>query len=545
MELKMNLNDLVKATDESLVIRREFLRIGEEERKLMISLIPWAQKNSSLIAKEFYDWQFSYGPTLNFFKNYSKEIGMPLEGLRDMLVKAQSGYYLEIFTGAQSNWGLEYFSNRLKIGLIHDIINLPLKFYIGSYSEYQSLTSKYLSKQFKSHVQVSKFERVINKIFNFDMQAITDSFFVSTLVSMGLSFDGIEVTRQEDRTEKVKEIKSRVKCILDQAQAIADGRLADKVLKEMVPGELGMSMKSMSDNLVKLISSITENAVMVSSSSTELSGLSSELSKNAEVNLEMSISAATSAEQVSQSISSVASAAEEMSTTAREIAKNVTEATKVAHEAKQVAEQTNETVGLLGKSSNEIGKIIKVISDIAGQTNLLALNATIEAARAGDAGKGFAVVANEVKELAKQTSSATEEIRIQIEDIQKNSSAGIEAITKIGKIINEINEKQTSVASAIEEQTVTSNEITKSVSEAANATNLISGTIKKVAESSEVTKHNSNETAATSTQLSQMSETLRMLVSKFSIEESGGDAEDLNTNVKHLNPKKMTITKGA
>jgi hypothetical protein len=52
----------------NLAQRREFIRLGEDERKLMTSLIPWIREEAASIAKEFYDWQFTFGPTRDFFR---------------------------------------------------------------------------------------------------------------------------------------------------------------------------------------------------------------------------------------------------------------------------------------------------------------------------------------------------------------------------------------------------------------------------------------------------------------------------------------------
>ena len=52
--------------------RRQFIRLGEEERELLAGLAPWASSVASQIAKEFYDWQFDFGPTRAFFENFAR-----------------------------------------------------------------------------------------------------------------------------------------------------------------------------------------------------------------------------------------------------------------------------------------------------------------------------------------------------------------------------------------------------------------------------------------------------------------------------------------
>ena len=126
--------------DESnLATRRDFIRLGEEERQLLAGLIPWARSVAAQIAKEFYDWQFEFGPTRRFFDTYAQGAGMPISQLRPALERAQTGYFTQIFEGAEEYWGVSYFERRLKVGALHDKMNLPFKWYIGAYTEFQTV----------------------------------------------------------------------------------------------------------------------------------------------------------------------------------------------------------------------------------------------------------------------------------------------------------------------------------------------------------------------------------------------------------------------
>jgi malate synthase len=54
---------------------------------------------------------------------------------------------------------VDYFVRRLKVGAIHDKINLPFWWYIGSYVECQRLTSMHLREAFQDAQEIASAEQ--------------------------------------------------------------------------------------------------------------------------------------------------------------------------------------------------------------------------------------------------------------------------------------------------------------------------------------------------------------------------------------------------
>jgi methyl-accepting chemotaxis protein len=503
--------------ESNLARRREFVRIGERDRQLLLGLVGWASRTAPEIAREFYDFQFSFAPTLAFFERTAQARNLPLSALRSVLEATQAAYILGLFEGAEQNWGVAYFEDRLAIGSAHDRINLPFKWYIGSYFEMQRLIRHHLRKDFRDARFAADADESIGKIINYDMQAVGDSFLLNTLDTMGLNVSAIQAAAGADKTEGLTQVKQAIGILIEQCTALADGRLSDPVFEKSAPcaGRFGEAFARIHANFRESMLRISQSATALAASAEELTAVSQQMSGNAEETAVQSKVVASASDDVSKRVGVVAESAEEMQTSIREISKAANESATVARNAVSAAESANATVHSLGDSSAGIGKVIKVITSIAQQTNLLALNATIEAARAGEAGKGFAVVANEVKELARETARATEDIGQKIEAIQHDTRSAVEAIAQIGNIIREVNDISSNIAAAVEEQTVTTNEISRNVGEAANGTTDIASNIAGVATAAQDTTRGAADTQTAARALSEMAAELQTLVGRF------------------------------
>lgn len=201
----------------NLARRREFVRLGEEDRRVLLCLASWAVSIAPKVAAEFYDWQFTFGPTLSFFQNFADQRKMSLGALRQHLESAQTAYIATVFSGAAESWGVAYFEERLNVGRVHDIINLPFKWYIGSYVELEFLLRRHLRRDFKDSRLVAAAELALSMVFNYDMQAVGDSFLVNTLESMGLDMNAIEATGGGDKTESLTQVKDAIRVLGERA----------------------------------------------------------------------------------------------------------------------------------------------------------------------------------------------------------------------------------------------------------------------------------------------------------------------------------------
>ncbi len=397
---KHEIVETLRVSRQNLALRKEFLQFAPHEIEVLRRVGEWAERTVPQIVREFYDFQFAFSETRRFFEQYAQKKGITLAQLRQGLERAQAQYLLAIFNEAKSggDFGVEFFQNRLWIGFVHNDINLPMKWYLGSYAKHVELLKKYLlnNPEIEADIAQQAFQTLI-KIFLYDIQAVVDSFIVMLMVDLGVDTQQVAISSTaHDITDHFHEIRSAFRDALD--NTLDSGHQITQVANDLL-----------------LVSQQAREAVLQIATAIE----------------QVARSASDQAELVSHTAGSV----KDLTNNIYEISRGADIQAEAVFRANQLIEEvgnkirfTAERVNEMGRQSARIGEMIEVINQIAFQTHLLALNAAIEAARAGEAGRGFAVVAKEVQQLAERSGQAVKDVGRVVNEIRQVVADAVQAM---------------------------------------------------------------------------------------------------------------------
>ncbi|MEW5958865.1 MAG: methyl-accepting chemotaxis protein [Chloroflexota bacterium] len=496
--------------DTNLDLRKQFIGLSTQEIKTLKKLAKWANRVAGPMAREFYDHQFSFAPTRTFYETFAACQNLSVEQLRQQLEPTQAEYFRQIFQEAAEggDYGTSYFEQRLKVGRLHNAINLPLKWYVGSYALYQSMIRKYLFRWYWHRPRFrAKAEQAIFTVFNYDIQAVVDSFFYDHLESVGLMLEKVQVkTTEHDLSEDYKTLKATIR------DTIEETARASQIIAE-ASSQQAHTTEQTAQATQQIAIANQEQAWAVTQSSNAANHISAIIQQVA-ANAKAAADGANAAAQ----IAGKGAATVEATLKGMEGVK-----AKVGLSAQKVME--------MGQRSEQIGMIVETIDDIASQTNLLALNAAIEAARAGEHGKGFAVVAGEVRKLAEKSATATQEIANLIKSIQQTVAeavaameesaaeveAGVDRAHESGQVLASILGAAKGTSRQVEEIAQAADEMNASATELVEAIDNVSAVVEENAAAAQEIAAQVEEVTASAQSLSGMARELQQIVTQFNL----------------------------
>ncbi len=292
-------------------------------------------------------------------------------------------------------------------------------------------------------------------------------------------------------------------------EKMADGDFTYAIQNDFGPAYEGLvtNYNRTSGSLRQLVAEVKQNAADIEAQSAEMRAAIQDLSSRTE-------SQSQSVAQTVQQLGQFSEVIQRTADRAQESGALVGQASQAASDSAEVVEGAATAMERIKTSSREINGFTDVINEIVFQTNLLALNASVEASRAGDAGKGFAVVANEIRGLAQRAEESAKDISTTVDQSVREVETGERQVLQTGDSLRGISDMVMQIKSGFDEIDSASQVQTSGVAEIGHTMEQIDQMTKQNAQMADLT----TETSAT---LLDQAKTLRAVVDRFVIEESG------------------------
>ena len=274
-----------------------------------------------------------------------------------------------------------------------------------------------------------------------------------------------------------------------------------------------------SDATTNLSAALSDTMAQIDVSAEEVNSGGEQISSNAQALAQGATQQAASVQELAKAIGEISHAVEDTA----DHAMNAKEDNLQSHDQITIcsAHMTDlmKAMKAIEEKSVEISKVIKTIEDIAFQTNILALNAAVEAARAGAAGKGFAVVADEVRNLATKSQEASASTAALIEDTVKAVNEGTRLSVATDEALKGVVARAQKVMDAVTQISAATDAQSRDVNQVSIGIDQISSVVQTNSATAE-------ESAAASVQLSRQANSLKELVSRFTLRREGGNGND-------------------
>jgi methyl-accepting chemotaxis protein len=496
--------------DEEIEWRKEFVGFDEEDERRLSDLEAILRENRDEIADRFYD-------NLTGYEETTAVIGRSPKGV-ERLKQTQRAYIVTLATG---EYDRDYFRNRARIGKLHDLIDMPLKHYVGQYGVYYDLLFSVLEERVQ--------RQVVEAIREWTEEEVRDDGGIVGAIR-GLTGDdpeeiaaGLESTVEDQIHDAVRDLLALLKVMTLDMQVATDTyvhsysqRLEDQIeARERLASEVEA-------DLAEPLEDLNAAAVQIAESSQQISDLATTQNETMH---------STSAE-----VAQLSSTMEEIAATTEEVKGRTDAAAERAERGSEAAEQAREAMDEIGQSVEAVGDemdrverrldaiddVLSEVRSVADRSESIATRATVEAADADS--PAFEAVAEEVQNFANESRDQLSRVEARIEDLRsglestvdevdstvgavEDGSSDVETamdeLSGIAEAVEDVSEDVDAVAKATENGAETAERVATAVEDAADTAEEVAEEVEDVAATNEQQRANVTEVARSAQRLSE------------------------------------------
>ncbi len=151
----LSLAEMMGITEQDLEQRKKFLEFGQEDEQRLRELASLAENKADQIIEAFYKHLLQFDEMKAFF---------PDSATLDRVKAKQKAYFVRLMQG---DYDLTYAEDRLRIGAIHEQIDLPVNHYLAMYNFYLRTAGKliFASKSSESESSTAAFFSLVKLTF--------------------------------------------------------------------------------------------------------------------------------------------------------------------------------------------------------------------------------------------------------------------------------------------------------------------------------------------------------------------------------------------
>jgi methyl-accepting chemotaxis protein len=518
-----SLTDQIGLDDDEIAWRKEFIGFDAEDERRLDDLEPLLRENQDAIAESFYDNLTAYEQTTRVIERSPK-------GVED-LKRTQKAYLVSLATGEYDD---DYFTNRARIGKLHEMLDMPLKHYVGQYGLYYNLILSRVDERVQGQV----------------VDAIEDWVEEREAAEGGLervvgALRGLGGDDEPDGLDESLEATVR--------DAIHDG-MQDVLAVLRI---LNLDLQVASDTYVDSYSQRLERAIAqqralageveeaVQPPVEQLQASSASVAKSATTIEAHTETQAEGVADAAADLEEVSAAAEEVASVAADVRETSERATGVAGDGADAADEALDALADVADATDELVEAAETvearaadIEDVVGRvhnvvdrTAVLATNAKVEAERERSNGGGTGPVAT----IASELESFVGQARGDLEDAAEAASAVREEATATREVVatasDQVDASREQVAAAkdsladvegvVDESAAGMQEVAAAADQQARAVTAVSQTVEDLADAADAVASEAASVATASEQQAESARHVATAVERLSTEDVG------------------------
>jgi heme-based aerotactic transducer len=416
--------DDIGLDDEEIAWRKRHIDFDEEDAQRLTDLAPVFRDHADEIADRFYENLTPHERTRSIIGRSDKSV--------EQLKQTQRAYLVTLATG---QYDRPYFRNRARVGKVHEVLDMPLHFYIGQYGVYYNLLFELLDDRIQAQVVDAIREWTAEELADRDRGGVGGRL-LGALRDDGDYDDEAEALAADLEDTVREEIHDGVEDLLAVLRALnLDMQVAVDTYVDSYSGRLEAAIRErerlareVQEDVHDPLSDVDTAAGAVAESAQEISALADESSDGV----------ATIADEVS----SLGAATQEIAATAEDVSERSRQARDRARESRADAERALATMEDLGEVAasadddverlesmlDDFEETVDVVEDVARGTRRLGRQATLESTKRGGNREQFRELADDVKSFADETEAQLETIGEEVATLRSAVEATVDSV---------------------------------------------------------------------------------------------------------------------